>query len=64
MLGVGIDRMTHSPEFLADVDAMSAAVDEHTIMLVASAPPYPYGQTDPVSAIAAISASPRSVAAR
>ena len=54
MLGLRIDRMAHSPDFLADVEAMSAAVDDQTIMLVASAPPYPYGQTDPVTEVAAI----------
>ena len=54
MLGVRIHRVADSTNFLADVAAMAAAVDEHTIMLVASAPPYPYGQTDPVAQIAEI----------
>jgi len=54
MLGVRIERMSESPSYLADVDAMAAAVDEHAIMMVASAPPYPYGQSDPVSEIASL----------
>ena len=59
MLGVRIERVAESPAFLADVAAMAAAVDEHTIMLVASAPPYPYGQTDPISEIASIATTHR-----
>ncbi|MCI5058608.1 MAG: aspartate aminotransferase family protein, partial [Flavobacteriales bacterium] len=32
----------------ADVEAMRAAVNENTIMMVASAPSYPYGLVDPI----------------
>ncbi len=48
MLGVDIIRMARSADFRADVASMRDAVTEHTIMLVGSAPPYPYGETDPI----------------
>ena len=54
MLGVEVVRVANSPEFKADVAAMSDAIDDNTIMIVASAPPYPYGETDPVEAVAAL----------
>ena len=54
MLGVEVVRMADSPRYLADVAAMAAAVGPQTIMLVGSAPPYPYGQTDPIAEIAAV----------
>lgn len=38
----------------ADVAATAAAIDDQTIMLVASAPSYPHGLMDPVTAIAAL----------
>lgn len=38
----------------ADVAATAAAIDDQTIMLVASAPSYPHGLMDPVAAIAAL----------
>lgn len=52
MLGVELRRAAESPSFVADVPGMSALIDQNTIMVVASAPPYPYGETDPVEAIA------------
>src|SRR4030095_406088 len=36
-------------EFVADPDAMAAAVDEDTVMLVGSAPCFPFGGTDPIA---------------
>ena len=54
MLGVEVVRMRHSPDYLADIEAMAAHIGERTIMLVGSAPPYPYGQTDPIAEIAAL----------
>lgn len=38
----------------ADVVATEAAIDENTILLVASSPSYPHGLMDPIAAIAAI----------
>ncbi len=54
MLGVHVVRMAASPEWRADVAAMAGAVGNNTIMIVGSAPPYPYGETDPITDIAAI----------
>jgi glutamate/tyrosine decarboxylase-like PLP-dependent enzyme len=54
MLGVKVVRMTHSPARRADVAGMAAAVGGDTMMIVGSAPPYPYGETDPIAEIAAI----------
>jgi len=54
MLGVRVVRMAESPEWRADVAAMADAVNDATIMIMGSAPPYPYGETDPIEEIAAI----------
>ena len=54
MLGVRVVRMAESPEWRADVAAMAGAVGSDTIMIVGSAPPYPYGETDPIADIAAV----------
>ncbi|MDA0231319.1 MAG: aminotransferase class V-fold PLP-dependent enzyme [Proteobacteria bacterium] len=54
MLGVKVVRMAESPEWRADVAAMADAVNDATIMIMGSAPPYPYGETDPIEEIAAI----------
>ena len=51
LLGVGVVRMAESPNFAADVEAMASAINENTVMLVASAPPYPYGECDPVAPV-------------
>lgn len=41
-------RRTALRDFLADADAIAAAVDERTIMIVGSAPCFPYGLIDPI----------------
>ena len=56
-LGVELVLTPHGPDLRADVDAMTAAVDDRTVLVVASAPSYPYGMVDPVPAIAAMAAS-------
>ena len=56
LLGVRVVRMEKSPDFVADVEAMAGAINENTVMLVASAPPYPYGECDPVGRIAPLAA--------
>jgi glutamate/tyrosine decarboxylase-like PLP-dependent enzyme len=43
--------------FLADPDAMAAAIDEDTVLVVASAPSYAHGVVDPVAPIAAAAAA-------
>lgn len=50
--GVESRRIPVDGSWRADVAAMSAAVDEHTILLVASAPQYPQGVIDPVASLA------------
>ena len=52
MLGLKVVRMAKSVDYRADLEAMARAVTPNTIMLVASAPPYPYGVVDPVAEIA------------
>ena len=45
------------PDHRADADAMAAAIDETTVLVVASAPSYAHGVVDPVTAIAAAAAA-------
>ena len=52
--GVESRRIPVRDDWRADVDAMRAAVDDDTILVVASAPQYPQGVIDPVEGIAAI----------
>jgi glutamate/tyrosine decarboxylase-like PLP-dependent enzyme len=56
MLGVTTRRVRHSVDFHADPAAMAALVNEHTIMMVGSAPPAPYATTDPIAELAEIAA--------
>ncbi len=44
------------PDFRADAEAMTAAIDDDTVLVVASAPSYAHGVVDPVPAIAAAAA--------
>jgi glutamate/tyrosine decarboxylase-like PLP-dependent enzyme len=57
MLGLKPIRMARSVDFQADVEAMTEAVTDNTVAIIASAPPYAYGVTDPVKAIAEIAES-------
>lgn len=59
LLGLRVRRMPSSPDFRADVDAMAAAIDRDAIMLVGSAPPYPYGVVDPLPELAELAAGHR-----
>lgn len=54
MFGVTPVRMAESPGFRADVEAITAAINDNTIMLVGSAPPYPYGTTDPIAELSGL----------
>lgn len=54
--GLESRRVPVGADWRADPDAMAAAVDDDTVLLVASAPQYPQGVIDPVPAIAAIAA--------
>lgn len=53
-LSLEITRVPVDHDFLADPDAMAAAIDDRTIMLVGSAPCFPYGLVDPIPALGAI----------
>lgn len=52
--GMSVRRVAVGPDWRADPKAMAAAVGPDTIMLVASAPAYPYGVIDPVGELARI----------
>ncbi|MBF0280718.1 MAG: aspartate aminotransferase family protein [SAR324 cluster bacterium] len=54
LLGIKLVQMSESPDFRADVAGMKEAVNENTIMMVGSAPPFPYGLVDPIPELAAI----------
>ena len=41
-------------DFLADIDAMEARIDDATIMIVGSAPCFPYGLIDPIAQLGAL----------
>ncbi|MFP6654521.1 MAG: aminotransferase class V-fold PLP-dependent enzyme [Myxococcota bacterium] len=51
-LGLEIRRVDVTPQYLADPLAMDAAIDASTIMLVGSAPCFPYGLVDPIPELA------------
>jgi sphinganine-1-phosphate aldolase len=53
-LGLEIRRIEVDGDFLADPAAMRAAIDERTIMLVGSAPCFPYGLVDPIPALSEV----------
>ena len=55
ILGIKTVRVPTSVDFRADLDAMSQAINENTILIAGSAPSYPYGVTDPISQIGALS---------
>ena len=50
-LGLEIRRVPVDKDLVADVSAMREAMDEQTIMLVGSAPCFPYGLVDPIPAL-------------
>jgi sphinganine-1-phosphate aldolase len=54
--GLESRRVPVRVDWRADVDAMAAAVDDATVLVVASAPQYPQGVIDPVTQIAALAA--------
>lgn len=49
LMDVEVRRAPPSDGLLADVDWMAKACDRNTVLLVGSAPPYPYGVVDPLS---------------
>jgi sphinganine-1-phosphate aldolase len=54
--GVESRRIPVRDDFRADVDAMAAAIDDNTVLVVGSAPQYPQGVIDPIPELAALAA--------
>lgn len=50
-LGMEVVRIPTTKGYIADVSAMADAVDANTVMLVGSAPCFPFGVTDPIEAL-------------
>jgi len=50
-LDLNVRRVPVAADLRADVDAMAAALSEHTLMLVGSAPCFPYGLIDPIESL-------------
>lgn len=57
--GIKLRRVPVGPDHVANVKAMKAAINKHTIVVVASAPAFPYGLLDPVREIAALAKKKR-----
>lgn len=55
-LDIAVNRVPVGSDGRADVGAMAQAVDDHTALLVGSAPCYPYGVIDPITDIASLAA--------
>jgi glutamate/tyrosine decarboxylase-like PLP-dependent enzyme len=56
MMDLELRRIPITDDFLADPKAMGEAVDENTIMMVGSAPCFPYGLIDPITEIGEVAA--------
>ena len=54
LLGLKAVRMERSIEHRADLEAMARAIGPNTIMIVGSAPPFPYGLVDPIERLSAL----------
>ncbi|MCZ6502472.1 MAG: aspartate aminotransferase family protein [Gammaproteobacteria bacterium] len=54
MMSLEVRRIPVADNLLADVNAMSEAIDGSTIMLVGSAPSFPYGLIDPIEELGAL----------
>jgi glutamate/tyrosine decarboxylase-like PLP-dependent enzyme len=49
LMSIDIRRVAVRPDYLADVAAMADQIDGSTIMMVGSAPSFPYGLIDPIA---------------
>jgi glutamate/tyrosine decarboxylase-like PLP-dependent enzyme len=54
MMDIEVRRAPVKQDFLADVDAMEKRIDASTIMVVGSAPCFPYGLIDPIEHLGAL----------
>lgn len=57
LFGITVRKTPVLPDWTADVDAMAAAVNDNTVLVVGSAPQYPQGVVDDIPAIADVAAS-------
>lgn len=51
VMDLQIRRAPLRPDMRVDVDALGALIDDHTILIVGSAPCYPHGVVDPIEAL-------------
>lgn len=56
LMDLAVRRVPVGPDLRADPAAMDAAIDADTIMLVGSAPSFPYGVIDPIEELGAVAA--------
>ena len=54
LFGVTVRKTSVLADWTADIDAMAAAANDNTVLVVGSAPQYPQGVIDPIPAIAAL----------
>ncbi|MCE9649666.1 MAG: aspartate aminotransferase family protein [Parvibaculum sp.] len=54
VMEIEVRRVPLGADFLADVEAMGKAADERTVMIVGSAPCFPYGLIDPIEKLGAL----------
>jgi len=52
--GIEVRMIPITKDFRADLQKMKAAIDSNTIVLIASAPEYAWGNYDPINEIAAL----------
>ena len=52
--GLKVNKVPVRDDFRADVDAMAAAINANTVLVVGSAPQYPQGVVDPIPELAAL----------
>jgi len=57
MMSLELRRISLRSDLLADVDAMRDAADDNTLMLVGSAPSFPYGLIDPIEELGEMAAA-------
>ncbi len=57
LMNLTVVRVPVRPDFTADPEAMAAAITDRTIMMMASAPCFPYGLIDPIPEVAAIASA-------
>lgn len=54
MMSLEIRRIPIRDDYLADAAAMESAIDSNTIMMVGSAPSFPYGLIDPIEELGSV----------